>query len=627
MLSLPVFSHLPSNAFNEKLHGNNRMTALKNSIKSMNRESAVFSVAILVCTACIMAFLYWYFSYYAQPYMQNKIVDLSEGWHYDTPFATDQKLDSLRTGPKLGAGETMTLYRTLDVLLPQAAILIRANHQSVVAYLDDIPLHADPLTDPGANPGMALHFLTLPEDYHGKTLKIQLTSPYALYSGRTSSILLGTVPSLEAFTLSASMRPLFLMAVCLFLGFCVLSMTLIQAMYNYLKPQNLCLGVFAVIWALYYVCTEYVVFQFFDPFLVSTLSLSLYFSFQVPLALFFYFSFEHFRKWMLPAVIVHCGFATVAIVLQLAGIMDLPRLVNLNNILLTGLVYTIALAVLEASRKNRMMMLTLPFFIIAYFSMLWNFWVFYGRSGVVPYSYRDTYFLLVLCILMLNVKQFFQRYFRNRHENEFLAIQNRQAMESYRQMKEHLGQIDELKHELKNHIISMQLYLKDGQYQEATDYLEAYAGHAMPIVERHYHENFLINSIESGLRQRALEAGVNLHLNLKAAPVRIAAHDFYALVSNMLDNALEACVAMPGDQERFIRLVITRREPYLNVRCVNSRSGEVISVEGKIQTTKRSTGHGYGLWTIERIVEAYDGIIDIDYDEDTFTVMAALKDQ
>jgi sensor histidine kinase regulating citrate/malate metabolism len=212
-------------------------------------------------------------------------------------------------------------------------------------------------------------------------------------------------------------------------------------------------------------------------------------------------------------------------------------------------------------------------------------------------------------------------------ETELLAIRNRQAAENYREIQEHLHQVGWLKHEIKNHISALRIYLKDGRYKEAETYLERYAGQAMPVAETVYHENFLLNAIVSVLRQKAEKLGVSLDLNLKAAPDHIADHDFYSLLSNMLDNALEACAAMPEGSERFIRLTITRREPYLNIRCENSKFGETVTIDDILRTTKTESGHGYGLRTIERIVNTYDGIMNIDYNENTFTVTAALKDQ
>lgn len=597
-------------------------------IKNMETQNVLFMGAVLLCGIFIAVLLGSYFGAYRQPYMMNKIIDLSEGWRYSAGEAESGRLDTLRTGPKLQGGETMTLYRTLDEEIDGAAILIRSNHQSVNVYLDGQPLYLDGSTEPGANPGMALYFISLPEDYLNKALTVELTSPYPLYAGRTSPILMGTIPSLEAYTLSHSMRSVVLMAMCLLIGFFMIILTFVQAVKGSLQPQHLAIGIFAVIWALYYVCTEYIVFQFFSPFWVSALSLGLYFTFQAPLVLYFYFSFQRYKRLLFPAVILHSGFAAASVLLQLLDAVDLPRLINANNMLLVGFVYTIALAMLEAVKGNRLMRLSAPFFIVAYLSMLYNFYVFYTRSGVVPYTYKDTYFLLLLCVLVSNVWGFFSRYYRGIREGEMLTLQNRLAKESYERIKIHLQEVGSLKHEMKNHLAALQTYLRDERYGEAAGYLEQVTGHSTEITDAFYHSHFLINAVAGSLMQSARAIDARLELNLKAEPVCVTDPDMYSLLSNMLDNALEACSAVPEGRERFIRLTIARREPYLHINCENSKTGEPISVDGKLQTSKPSpAGHGYGLWTMGRIAERYDGLMDTDYDENTFTVTVALKDK
>ena len=598
------------------------------NIKNLERRTIVFLTVMLICATIIAVFLDYYFTAYNDPYMENEIFDLSEGWQYKTQQSELMPLENLRTGPKLQKGETMTLLRTLKIELPKAAILIRANHQAVNVFLDDVSLYSDKVYNPEQNPGMALHFISLPDDYLNKTLKIEITSPYELYSGRTSPILLGTIPSLEAFTLSKSTRPFMLMAICLLLGIAVLLFTFIQGLYGEIRKEQMMIGIFAIIWALYYVCTEYISFQFFTPQQMSVISLGLYFTFQVPLTLFIYFSMEWYKKWMLPAVILHGGFAAVALVLQLFDIVDFPRLLNINNLLLAGLIYTVVLTVLEALKKNSMMILTAPFLIISYISMLDNFFVFYTRSNVVPYSYRDTFLCLILAVLVYSVIKFVRRVYHQRRENEMLSLQKRLANESYEHIKNHLKEVAGLKHEIKNHLTAMQTYFEHEKFDEAQNYLSQYAGQAIAITETVYHDNFLINAILSSLLQSADEHSIKVTLNIKTAPIHIADPDFYSLLSNITNNAIEACAAMPKGKERFIDLTVTRREPYINIRCINSTiNKELNNADDEIQTTKTEDGHGYGLLTIRRIVEAYDGIMDIKNDGNIFTIMAAIKDK
>ncbi|MCL2081502.1 MAG: GHKL domain-containing protein [Oscillospiraceae bacterium] len=593
-------------------------------LKIAERETVLFAALLLLCAACIFGFLRFYFGSYARPYRAEGVIDLSEGWSYVTGGTEPSALQTLRTGPRLAAGETMTLSRVLEEEMENAVILIRANHQTAVVYLDGGLLYADAPISPTQNPGMALHFIPLPEDYLNKTLSIELTSPYALYSGRTGPVLMGTVQSLEAFMLSGSMRSVILMAMCLLMGLLTIALTFMQALFGSRRPQNLAIGVFAVIWALYYVCTEYIVFLFFSPFWMSALSLGLYFSFQAPLTLYFYLSFRRYKKWMLPAVILHTGFPAAAILLQVFGIADLPRLLNINNILLTGLVYTVALVALEALSKNRTMLFALPFLTVAYISMLVNFSIFYRRHGVPPYSYRDTYFLLIMCVLGYSAQQFFSLYYRGRQENEKLTLQRRLAEDSHERLKTHLQEVGGLKHEMKNHLAALQTYLRDGRCDDAAGYLEKYMGRAAAVTETVHHEHYIINALAGDLLRRA--GGIQTELHLNASPVNIAEPDLYSLLSNIIDNALEACAKLPENRERFIRLNISRREPYLIITCANSWDGVLQTEEGVIKTTKRGQGHGYGLWTIRRIAESYNGLADTEYDSQFFTLTAALRD-
>lgn len=207
-----------------------------------------------------------------------------------------------------------------------------------------------------------------------------------------------------------------------------------------------------------------------------------------------------------------------------------------------------------------------------------------------------------------------------------LSLQNRLAQEGYEQIKTHLREVGGLKHEFRNHIAAMQIYLKDERYEEAMNYLSQLTDQVSIITDVVYHDNILINAVVGKLLLTAGENGVKVELNLKTSTVHVVDSDLYSLLSNILDNALEACVAMPEGQERFISLTISRREPYLNIRCKNSKTSGIIYTDGIIQSSKPDSGHGYGLWIIRRIVDAYDGIMNIAYDENTFTVTAALKD-
>ena len=82
--------------------------------------------------------------------------------------------------------------------------------------------------------------------------------------------------------------------------------------------------------------------------------------------------------------------------------------------------------------------------------------------------------------------------------------------------------------------------------------------------------------------------------------------DWYSLLKNALDNAIEAVSLLPEGQERFISL-IARREGDMAVFHMENPCGEVDFAEGLPQTHKDRDYHGFGMRSMERVAEKYDG--------------------
>ena len=101
--------------------------------------------------------------------------------------------------------------------------------------------------------------------------------------------------------------------------------------------------------------------------------------------------------------------------------------------------------------------------------------------------------------------------------------------------------------------------------------------------------------------------------------------DFYSLFINIVDNALEACSAMKSNDDRTIELACSMKNGFMHVMCRNSKENAVLVDEGRYVSTKTGNiKHGLGLGIIERIVEKYSGVMDIEHDRDWFVIKLAL---
>ena len=84
--------------------------------------------------------------------------------------------------------------------------------------------------------------------------------------------------------------------------------------------------------------------------------------------------------------------------------------------------------------------------------------------------------------------------------------------------------------------------------------------------------------------------------------------DLCMLMGNALDNALEACRALPPESDRFIEVKGGVSANLLTVRMVNSCPA---GRNGLLRTTKADPQeHGYGLRIIRDTAARYGGVVE-----------------
>ena len=98
--------------------------------------------------------------------------------------------------------------------------------------------------------------------------------------------------------------------------------------------------------------------------------------------------------------------------------------------------------------------------------------------------------------------------------------------------------------------------------------------------------------------------------------------DLYAIFGNVLDNAMEAAVQLPNEENRQISLRVERQGQMVRVICENRFQGTLVSREGEIQTTKEDkNAHGYGLKSIAYMVKKHGGHLATQAEGNRFSLM------
>ena len=101
--------------------------------------------------------------------------------------------------------------------------------------------------------------------------------------------------------------------------------------------------------------------------------------------------------------------------------------------------------------------------------------------------------------------------------------------------------------------------------------------------------------------------------------------DLYALFDNLLGNALEYLETQP-EENRFVRLSVRGMSGFVRIEAENWFTGTLTMDGGLPVSTKGDeTEHGFGMKSIRRIVEKYNGTMSVGAENDLFTVRIILK--
>lgn len=184
-----------------------------------------------------------------------------------------------------------------------------------------------------------------------------------------------------------------------------------------------------------------------------------------------------------------------------------------------------------------------------------------------------------------------------------------------------------LKHDLRNHISNINNLIIGEQYSEVLEYSNQFETAMEQLEFRHKTGNPITDVIINEFSTEAEGKGVVFNTDF-VFPIetKIKAFDLSIILSNGLENAIEACENLTNDETRIIHIRSFRRKNAYLIQIKNTYSQKVeFDGNGILKTTKEDKElHGIGLKNIQRIARKYQGEIDIEFNKEnefTLTVM------
>lgn len=204
--------------------------------------------------------------------------------------------------------------------------------------------------------------------------------------------------------------------------------------------------------------------------------------------------------------------------------------------------------------------------------------------------------------------------------NALLSKQIDAEKDHYAALTEQYETIRRMRHDIANHLYTIQALLDSGDAQQAAEY-------AREIIPRHtFHSSlgscenpvvdaFLYSRIA---KLRAAEISVEADVRLPSE-TGISNADMIIALGNMLDNAEEACRSVSGT--RYIRIQASAKNGCCTLRMENSAVEQTASKKERIAGLSR----GVGLSILERLAEQYRGTFTYGLNDGCFCAVLTLQ--
>lgn len=101
--------------------------------------------------------------------------------------------------------------------------------------------------------------------------------------------------------------------------------------------------------------------------------------------------------------------------------------------------------------------------------------------------------------------------------------------------------------------------------------------------------------------------------------------DICSVFGNALDNAIESVLKIADKEKRLIHVSVSQQKNFVMIRVENYYEAALEYAEGQLVSTKKNKDlHGYGIKSIQYIVNKYDGAMDISAENQWFSLKMLL---
>lgn len=182
--------------------------------------------------------------------------------------------------------------------------------------------------------------------------------------------------------------------------------------------------------------------------------------------------------------------------------------------------------------------------------------------------------------------------------------------------------IRSLRHDTVDHLNAIRTLIEDGRTDAAMEYIDRMSGETFKSTLRVNTGNYIADSIIATKASKAESDGTDIDFSGHIPSEGIENSDLVILLSNILDNAIEACEKIQGKKKIS---VISETKGSLWILTVKNPVLENVNVTD-LETTKPDKFiHGFGIENMRNVTGRYGGTVSFYSEDGMFAAIASVR--
>ena len=273
------------------------------------------------------------------------------------------------------------------------------------------------------------------------------------------------------------------------------------------------------------------------------------------------------------------------------------------------------------------------FFIMPFFSILVLLAIAKNAEFITNEKLKQLFWILAIGLIWMNITMFhFIQSLGKRgyllREKALLEADKKNQLHLYETVQNQMQDQRKISHEYKNQLMCIQALCVTKKYDELTKYLEQISEAVLHDLDYIDTNHVLANAVLNVKYQEAMKNNILFICKINdLSGLTIDPTDLVVLLSNLLNNAIEACKKCSGLRKLSLKCVYEQGDFILSVK--NSFNGKLNLLGGNLYTTKRSEreNHGFGLKNVISIVEKNKGNYAMDYTDTEFNISIVIPQE